>query len=59
MRAGDSAGWARLRPKPLRLDPRTEISADARHIASRIVTHLWVLFLLLPFILRLWWAAFK
>jgi hypothetical protein len=29
-------------------DPRTEISADAKHIASRIVTHLWILFVLLP-----------
>jgi len=31
-------------------DPRTEISADAKHIASRIVTHLWILFALLPVI---------
>jgi hypothetical protein len=29
-------------------DPRTEVSADARHIAGRIVTHLWILFALLP-----------
>jgi len=29
-------------------NPRTEISADAKHIASRIVTHLWILFVLLP-----------
>jgi hypothetical protein len=32
-------------------DPRTEISADARHIAGRIVTHLWILFVLLPVII--------
>jgi hypothetical protein len=31
-------------------DPRTEVSADAKHIASRIVTHLWILFVLLPII---------
>ena len=31
-------------------DPRTEISADAKHIASRVVTHLWILFVLLPVI---------
>ena len=31
-------------------DPRTEVSADAKHIASRIVTHLWILFVLLPVI---------
>jgi hypothetical protein len=30
--------------------PRTEVSADAKHIASKIVTHLWILFVLLPFI---------
>jgi hypothetical protein len=36
-------------------DPRTEISADARHI----VAHLWVLFVGLPVILGLLWAAFK
>jgi len=32
-------------------DPRTEVSADAKHIASRIVTHLWILFVLLPVII--------
>jgi hypothetical protein len=31
-------------------DPRTEVSADARHIAHRIAMHLWIIFLLLPFI---------
>jgi hypothetical protein len=30
-------------------DPRTEVSADAIHIASRIVKHLWIIFVLLPF----------
>ena len=34
-------------------DPRTEISADAVHIASRIVTHLWIIFVALPAILGL------
>lgn len=29
-------------------DPRTEISADARHIAARIVKNLWIIFVLLP-----------
>jgi len=32
----------------LPFDPRIEISADAKHIASRIVTHMWILFVLLP-----------
>jgi hypothetical protein len=31
-------------------DPRTEVSADAIHIASRIVMHLWIIFVLLPFV---------
>jgi hypothetical protein len=31
-------------------DPRTDISADAKHIASRIVKHLWIIFVLLPFV---------
>src|ERR1017187_7948464 len=39
-------------------DPRTKISADARHIASRIVTHLWILFVLLPVILAVLLAIF-
>lgn len=34
-------------------DPRTEISADARHIAGRIVTHLWVIFVLFPFVIAI------
>ena len=32
-------------------DPRTEISADAQHIAGRIVKHLWIIFVLLPVVL--------
>jgi hypothetical protein len=40
----------RLAVAAVPFDPRTEISADARHIAGRIVKHLWILFVLLPFI---------
>jgi hypothetical protein len=29
-------------------NPRFEVSADAKHIASRIVKHLWIIFVLLP-----------
>jgi hypothetical protein len=36
----------RLEDNPF--DPRTEVSADAIHIASRIVKHLWIIFVLLP-----------
>ena len=32
-------------------DPRNEVSADARHIAQRIVKHLWIIFVALPFVL--------
>ena len=41
--------------KEFPFDPRTEISAHAKHIASRIVTHLWIIFVLLPFVLGLLW----
>src|ERR1022692_854567 len=34
-------------------DPRTEVSADAKHIASRIITHLWILFILVPIIIEI------
>jgi hypothetical protein len=37
-------------------DPRTEVSADAKHIAGRIVKHLWILFVLLPAVAFLLWA---
>jgi len=37
-------------------DPRTEVSADAIHIASRIVKHLWIIFVLLPFVAVVLWA---
>lgn len=40
-------------------DPRNEVSADAKHIASRIVTHLWILFVLLPFLLGILIAIAK
>ena len=29
-------------------DPRIEVSADAKHIARKIVMHLWILFVALP-----------
>jgi hypothetical protein len=34
-------------------DPRTEVSADARHIANKVVTHLWILFVALPIVLAI------
>ena len=32
-------------------DPRTEVSADGRYIARKVVTHLWILFVALPVVL--------
>jgi len=32
-------------------DPRTEVSADARHIAERIIKHLWIIFAALSVVL--------
>jgi hypothetical protein len=40
-------------------DPRTEISADAKHIAGRVVTNLWVIFVLLPIVLGILFALLK
>jgi hypothetical protein len=34
-------------------DPHTDISADAKHI----VKHLWIIFVLLPFVVALLWAV--
>jgi len=42
--------------KDIPFDPRTEVSADARHIASRIVTHMWIVAVVLPFIIGLLWG---
>ena len=40
-------------------DPRSEISADARHISGRIVTHLWIIFVLLPMVLGILFEILK
>ncbi len=52
---------AELQDNPF--DPRNEISADAQHIATvvsgRIVTHLWIIFVALPFMLGLLYAILK
>lgn len=36
-------------------DPRTDVSADAKHIADKIVYHLWIIFVLLPIVLGVVW----
>ncbi len=48
---------AELQSNPF--DPRTEISADARHIAGRLVTQLWIIFVLLPVVLGVLYAILK
>jgi hypothetical protein len=40
-------------------DPRTEVSADARHIADKIVMHLWILFVALPIALAILYSILK
>lgn len=47
-RTAMASGREELQNNPF--DPRTEVSADARHIAGRIVKHLWILFVLLPIV---------
>ena len=56
-RAGQIAAREERRNNPF--DPRTEVSADAKHIAGRIVMHLWILFVLLPFIIGVLWEVIK
>jgi|CZKJ01.1.fsa_nt_gi hypothetical protein len=40
-------------------DQRAEVSADAKHIASRVVTHMWLIFVLLPVVLGILFAILK
>lgn len=37
-------------------DPRSEVSADAKYIARKVVTHLWILFVALPIMLGIVYA---
>ncbi|HEY8224242.1 MAG TPA: hypothetical protein VIG25_03115 [Pyrinomonadaceae bacterium] len=51
--------------KPLGIDtggpfsPRVDISADARYISGRIVKHLWIIFVALPFVLAVLFVILK
>jgi hypothetical protein len=40
-------------------NPRIEISADARHITSNIVKHLWMIFVLLPLLVLILYSALQ
>jgi len=48
---------AQLQENPF--DPRTEVSADARHVARQIVKNLWIIFVVLPFVLGLLYEILK
>jgi hypothetical protein len=50
---------AGLAPQVTLFDPRTEVSADARHIAGKIVMHLWILFVALPIALAILYSILK
>ena len=54
---GRATKRAELQDNPF--DPRTEVSADAAHIAGRIVKHLWIIFVLLPVVLAILWEIVK
>jgi hypothetical protein len=56
-RAEATRKLADLRANPF--DARTEVSADARYIAGRIVKHLWVIFVVLPFVLVILFEILK
>ncbi len=55
--ARNAAKRAQLADDPF--DSRTEISADARHVAGRIVTHLWIIFVIMPFVLGILYEILK
>jgi hypothetical protein len=38
-------------------DPRREVSGDGRHIASRVITHMWIIFILLPIVFGILFAV--
>jgi hypothetical protein len=40
-------------------DPRTELSKDAHYIAGHIIKHLWIIFVVLPFVLALLYEILK
>jgi hypothetical protein len=53
----NAAKRAQLQENPF--DPRTEVSADARHVARQIVKNLWIIFVVLPFVLGLLYEILK
>jgi hypothetical protein len=40
-------------------DPRNEVSADAKHIANKVVIHLWILFVALPIVLAILYSVLR
>jgi tRNA A37 N6-isopentenylltransferase MiaA len=40
-------------------DPRSEVSADAKHIANKIAIHLWILFVAFPLMLAILYSVLR
>ena len=41
------------------VNPRSEVSADAKYVAGRIVTHMWILGFILPVVFGLLYEAIR
>jgi hypothetical protein len=45
--------------RTLPFDARNEVSADARFIASRVITHLWIMLVVFPIVAFILYSASK
>ncbi len=43
----------------LPFNPKTDVSADAKHVAGQVVKHLWIIFVLLPVVLAILYSLLK
>ncbi len=54
MKTGDTSARdiiaARQLSRTLPFDPRNELSTDAKYVADRIVSTMWMIFIVLPFV---------
>jgi hypothetical protein len=62
--ACETALAKRREPKALDIqstpfNPRLDVSADARYLAGHIVEHLWIIFVVLPFVLAILYELLK
>lgn len=51
--------WHRPYQQQDPFNQRTEVSADAKYVASHIVKNLWIISALLPFVIGLFWYLMK